>query len=712
MEALADLDSVVTPEMNLQLTKACSYEDLKGALFEMDPMSSPGPDGFSAGFYQDHWEAVGDGVVEVVKEIFKSKRGIEEINETFIVLIPKKRRPNLVTEYRPISLCNVIYKVFSKVLANRIKTFLSKLISPSQSAFVPGRLISDNIIVAYEAMHSMKHRMKHKHEGYMAMKLDMSKVYNRLEWSFLEAVLSKMGFDKRWTELVMQCVSSVKYSLLVNGDPQQHLIPFRGLRQGDPLSPYLFILCTEVLGKMLDEAERKGYITGFPFSRGSLKVNHLFFADDSLLFCKANALEWSRMSKILKTYEEASGQRLNLEKSCIFKLPKTILNAINKLMQKFWWGSRENKTKTQWLPWKLLGKNKAEGGLGYRDFEHFNLALLAKQGWRLIQQSQSLAAKVMKAKYFFRTDFLHAKLGSNASFLWMSFLEARKVLEEGLIWRIGNREGVSLWRDKWIPQPTTFKVQTPLDQRHAHWKVSNLIDEHSKTWNLSVLRSICTEEDISNICKIPISWCGNPDKLIWRCSKDGMFTVKSAYHLLGTMEQYPKGQSSAQPNQKEVRPKIWKLKTSSAVRMFLLRATHESLPTNLNLKRKKIKEDPSCPICRQEPEYVMHALWSCSAVMDVWFVNSRGLQKMKVGFKSFKEVVEHVIAILSEEEVELFACTAYHVWRRRNVFLFEGKFENPSRIAQAALQLTKDFKEANYNEQVSLVPGRPTGIDS
>ncbi|KAF5471101.1 hypothetical protein F2P56_011568 [Juglans regia] len=146
--------------------------------------------------------------------------------------------------------------------------------------------------------------------------------------------------------------------------------------------------------------------------------------------------------------------------------------------------------------------------------------------------------------------------------------------------------------------------------------------------------------------------------------------------------------------------------------MFLWRATHESLPTNLNLKRRKIKEDPSCPICRQEPESVMHALWSCSAVMDVWSVSSRGLQKMKVGFKSFKEVVEHVIAILSAEEVELFACTAYHVWRRRNVFLFEEKFENPSRIAQAALQLTKDFKEASYSEQVSLVSRRPAGTDS
>ncbi|XP_040988934.1 uncharacterized protein LOC121236549 [Juglans microcarpa x Juglans regia] len=124
------------------------------------------------------------------------------------------------------------------------------------------------------------------------------------------------------------------------------------------------------------------------------------------------------------------------------------------------------------------------------------------------------------------------------------------------------------------------------------------------------------------------------------------------------------------------------------------------------------KGRPFMPICRLEPESVMHALWACFVVKDVWFVYSRRLQKMKVGFKSFKEVVEHVIATLSEEDVELFACIAYHVWRRRNIFLFEGKFENPSRLAQAALQLTKDFKEANDSKQTGVDPGRPIGTNS
>ena len=174
----------------------------------------------------------------------------------------------------------------------------------------------------------MKYRMRSKKEGYMALKLDMSKAYDRIEWTFLEAVMRKMGFAEAWSKLIMECVTSVRYSLLINGEPQESFLPTRGLRQGDPLSPYLFILCFEVLGGMLDKVEEKGLVTGFPFARGSLLVNHLFFADDSLLFCRANTLEWTRLIKIFTTYETASGQRLNMDKIAIFFSKNT--NAHNK----------------------------------------------------------------------------------------------------------------------------------------------------------------------------------------------------------------------------------------------------------------------------------------------------------------------------------------------------------------------------------------------
>jgi hypothetical protein len=191
--------------------------------------------------------------------------------------------PSRVTEFRPISLCNVLYKIISKVLANRLKQVLPHIISLEQSAFIPGRLITDNILVAFETLHTMDTRLKGK-EGFMAMKLDMSKAYDRLEWDFVEGVLRKIGFANRWISLLMSCIRTVTYLILINGQPHGLITPTRGLRQGDPLSPYLFILCAEVLSSLLQHSSKEGLISGVSLSRGGTRIHHLFFADDSLLF--------------------------------------------------------------------------------------------------------------------------------------------------------------------------------------------------------------------------------------------------------------------------------------------------------------------------------------------------------------------------------------------------------------------------------------------
>jgi hypothetical protein len=145
----------------------------------------------------------------------------------------------------------------------------------------------------------------------------MSKAYDRVEWTFLEGVMRKMGFDGCWIRMIMNCITSVSYSVLINGDSYGSILPTRGIRQGDPISPYLFILCAEALSAMMQEAERNREVTGVPIARGRIRLNHLFFADDSLLFCKANIMEWSRLRSVLGRYEQASGQRLNLEKTSI-----------------------------------------------------------------------------------------------------------------------------------------------------------------------------------------------------------------------------------------------------------------------------------------------------------------------------------------------------------------------------------------------------------
>ena len=178
----------------------------------------------------------------------------DHLNHTFITLIPKKKNHEFASEFRLISLCNVLYKIFSKVLANRLKKILPNIITENQSAFTKIHLISDNIFVVFESLHSMqKHTGK---DGYMAIKLDMSKAYNRVEWDYLSSVMEKMGFNKYWICLMMLCVKTVTYSILVNGEPKGMITPTRDIRQGDPLSLFLFLLCIEGLNGLINQASQ------------------------------------------------------------------------------------------------------------------------------------------------------------------------------------------------------------------------------------------------------------------------------------------------------------------------------------------------------------------------------------------------------------------------------------------------------------------------
>jgi hypothetical protein len=249
-EVLRTVPSKVTLEMNTMLDAPFQAEEVKAALYEMYPTKAPRSDGFPAYFFQKHWDLCGEEVIKAVIRVLAGEESPDVVNKAFIVMIPKITSPKELGQFRPISLCNVIYKIASKVAANRLKKILPEIISEEQSAFVPGRLITDNIITAYECLHFMK-RNKAKKNQFCALKLDMRKAYDRVEWSYLKAIMLKLGFSEMWVALIMRLVSTASFSVLFNGAPQEEFYPTRGIRQGDPISPYLFLLVAQGLSCLL-----------------------------------------------------------------------------------------------------------------------------------------------------------------------------------------------------------------------------------------------------------------------------------------------------------------------------------------------------------------------------------------------------------------------------------------------------------------------------
>ncbi|XP_074298841.1 uncharacterized protein LOC141629796 [Silene latifolia] len=316
-----DLPSLSSADCSV-LSAPFSDNDVLCALRTMDGSKSPGPDGITPRFDQYFWPQIGSLVSAAVVQFLNSGVMLKEWNCTHIVLIPKIDHPELVTHYRPISLCNVIYRIASKCLANRLKLVIPSIISDSQQAFVPGRLMSDGCLVAHEVLHYIN-KTKGGTNCYAVLKLDMSKAFDRVSWHLLMALMRHMGFPIHWRNIVWECISTVSYRILVNGAPSAVIKPSYGLRQGDPISPYLFIICMEVLSRQLARAERMKTLTGIKISRYEPTLSHLFYADDALLCCKATHNSFEALRDLLKDFELVSGQMINLDKSYIKFSPNT-----------------------------------------------------------------------------------------------------------------------------------------------------------------------------------------------------------------------------------------------------------------------------------------------------------------------------------------------------------------------------------------------------
>ncbi|GLT77762.1 hypothetical protein SLA2020_493220 [Shorea laevis] len=208
-----------------------------------------------------------------------------------------------------------------------------------------------------------------------------------------------------------------------------------------------------------------------------------------------------------------------------------------------------------------------------------------------------------------------------------------------------------------------------------------------------------------------LSPSGQPDRLIWKHNANGIFTVRSAYHLAVEQSQRLIGESSAGPQLNLVWQKIWQLRVPGGVKTFLWRMCNNSLPTKVNLHQRKVTSDSLCPLCEIHPETTGHVLWHCAAAQDVWMESSRRIQKLSIGaddgFLLFEQLMDH----LDDSDLEMAASIARHIWYRRNRVVFEGKFSHPAQVAQKGLDSLELFRQAladdGPNRGVPIAPEPP-----
>ncbi|KAG7941873.1 hypothetical protein I3843_16G069700 [Carya illinoinensis] len=373
----------------------------------------------------------------------------------------------------------------------------------------------------------------------------------------------------------------------------------------------------------------------------------------------------------------------------VFRFPRKLSQELNSMLARFWWNGNKEGRGIHWRGWGLMGSNKKEGGMGFRDIDNFNKAMLAKQGWMLQTRLDSLAARIFKEKYYKTGHFVEAKIGYKPSYMWRSLMSAQALVKAGCVWRVGNGKSISIWNDRWLPNAAGFMVRSPVNRLEADSKVSSLIFEDIHCWNEVLVGEIFSRNEAAQICSIPLSWYGEEDKMLWGYTKDG----REGF-----------GECSNRQAQKKVWEGIWNLAIPNSAKQFLWKAVNSILPTKHNLCMKRILEDASCPICGLHEETIGHALWSCPAASDVWAEKESGLQKWICAERDFYQTWTDMQDRLQKNKVEEIVMILRGLWYRRNQLVFEGKFENPSRVVTNAISSLKCFQTSQADMIQIKVP--------
>lgn len=293
------------------LKREVTAAEIKAMLFSMPLNKSPGPNGYSVEFIRASWETVGEDIINAVREFFRNGRLLKDMNTTTIALIPKKPHASSLGDYRPISCCNIVYKLISKIIANRLKHILSECVSPNQAAFLKGRSLGENVLLATELMKDYNRSTCLRS---VMLKIDIRKAFDTVCWDFVIKVLEAQQFPPRFITWITESILSPRFLVAINGELASFFEGKKGLRRGDSISPYMFIMLMEVLSLLLNKAESDGAFRLHPLC-STPRLTHILFAHDLLVFSDGSGDSIEGIKEVMQKFKDWSGLDTNESKS-------------------------------------------------------------------------------------------------------------------------------------------------------------------------------------------------------------------------------------------------------------------------------------------------------------------------------------------------------------------------------------------------------------
>ena len=308
--------------------------------------------------------------------------------------------------------------------------------------------------------------------------------------------------------------------------------------------------------------------------------------------------------------------------------------------------------------------------MGFKDLIVFNNALLAKQGWRLLQQKEALWARVLKGLYFPHCSFLDAKKGARASWCWSSLMEGRDIIKDYGIWQVGNGKTIDIWNDRWIPGEERVVLKPEcVGGPNFLGKVEEWIDKDKEEWDWEAVGGWISEENKQLIKSIPINVQGGEDRFVWTKERRGIYSVKAGYFTMKTEQESKEktGPSSSYKVENKLWKEIWRLEVPNKVKNFMWRLCSNAVATNSNLYKRKVRADPLCPMCNMEAETIEHLCLLCDWTMPIWFVVCFGMRYQKNEICRFDEWLNGIVSKkgIDKEVKALIALTCWNIWKER-----------------------------------------------